>query len=438
MYSKQIQTRIAAAISILVLTLAPAMAAKHAMVVGISKYDYIEESVNSTSDARAIRDKLVAIGYSDMIFVEEKEADLDGFNKHWTEFLDRIKPGDDVIIYFSGHGFSQREDNYLALRNVKNTTDHNVAVLASVRVSYITAALRDSFVRMGLVILEACRNDPFSHKDHAFGKGSTIVNRLEPSSETTAIVVWYAASEGETSSAKGTRGADPAMSLFTGMLLKHIDSYLYVDIERFAKEIRAPVLEASPDDQQQHPWLASNLTFDWCFVDCPRTDAAPSMTTFQKQPTGATGQGALMNLVTTVSINPSNYEAYVAQAKINGNAVFIGRKSEAEHCKGGESDTHPFGCAILSSLSSTDRQKQQSITTAFVDRPLRLQTDTYLRLGLPTKLSASDNHAQYQCVVGTFGRGSEVTFRKIVAMKYNTDTYYWGVDQRDRYSSCLN
>jgi hypothetical protein len=415
-----------------------AFAARHALVIGISKYDHIGESVNSVTDAIKVRQTLERLSFSDVTYVEEQDATLDGFNKAWANFLPKIRPGDDVVIYFSGHGFSYRDNNYLALKDVLDTTDHNIAISNSKSVLDLSQALTDRFVRIGLFILEACRDDPFGYKDHSFAKGTTVLNRLEPSTDSSAIVVWYAASQGETASAKGSPTGGSSTSLFTGIFLNNIDHYLDIDIERFAKEMRAPVLDASSASKQQHPWLASNLTFDWCFSECPKTDASPIVTTFQRKTNDQTPSGQPVDLVTNVSVNPGNYQAYVAQNKIDGNAIFIGRKSSAATCKPGESDAHPFGCAILLSLLNSEKAEQQNGAANFVDRPLTVETDTYLRLGLPKQLSATDSHALYGCIVGTYAKGSQVTFSKIVAMNYNSDTYYWGIDKQKRHASCTN
>jgi hypothetical protein len=416
-----------------------ASAERHALIIGITNYDNIGTSANSVNDAIAVRKKLRDFGFSDISYLEEKDATLDGFTTAWGNFLPKVKPGDDVVIYFSGHGFSYRDNNYLALKDVSDTRDHNIAIAKSKSVLELSQALSDHFVRIGLFVLEACRDDPFGHEDHGFSKGTTVLNRLEPSTDSSAIVVWYAASQGETASAKGSEtGGGASTSLFTGIFLDRIDHYLDIDIERFAKELRAPVLKASSSDKEQHPWLASNLTFDWCFLECPKTDASPKVTTFQKKMNDQPLSSQSVNLVTNVSVNASNYQAYVAQNQIDGNAIFIGRRSAASTCKPAESDAHPFGCAILISLLNSEKVAQQNSAAEFVERPLTLETDTYLRLGLPRQLSATDSHALYGCIVGTYAKGRQVTLSKIVALNYNSDTYYWGIDKQRRHASCLN
>jgi hypothetical protein len=412
-----------------IVCLAPnALAAKRAFVVGITTYDQIDPSVNSTNDAALIRDTLQRYGYS-MTFLEQKDANVAGFTSAWSRFLSAVSEEDDVLFYFSGHGFSYQGNNFLALRDVPKDASHDDAVNYSKDISKLADSLTNRFVHIGLFIIEACRNDPFGYKDHAIQQGTTIVNRLERSTDSSAIVVWYAASEGETSLAETAPGKE-TISLFTNILAENLDRFRFTDIERFAKELRTPVLHASPVDHQQHPWLASNLTYDWCFGgECPPTDDRPQVTAYSKP-----GSSLTSAVVHQVSLDASNYSAYLSQRKLDGNAMFIGKKSRLQNCQSAENDDSPFGCEILAALSEGEGKTER--VDNYLNRPLKLETATNLRLALPTQISAANDHALYACSVRTYPRGKQVAFSNIVALHYNKDTYYWGIVAGQNFGQC--
>ena len=384
-----------------------AHAEKRAFVVGISKYDNIQQSLNSTNDARMIEQKLGLYGYkNNTTYIDEAHADTNGFTKAWSAFLATVKPGDDIIVYFSGHGFSYQGNNYIALRNVPGDASHDDAINYAKNVSTLANQLNNRFVNIGLFILEACRDDPFGYKDHSIKKGTTIVNRLETSTHATAIVVWYAASEGETSLAAGYGDNKNTNSLFTNTLANSMEKYKTIDIERFAKEIRLPVLDGSPPDHPQHPWLASNLTFDWCFGACPRSDINPTLTSYaiaKATPVIAASSVTISRfppavaegtpVVRQVSVSPNNYQDYLTQSRLNGNAMFLGKKSALQNCRPGENDDRPFGCEVLGQLVNGGDPNTSQISAQLLERPLKLETATYLHLTLPTALS-SEAHAK--------------------------------------------
>ena len=116
-----------AALTVL-LTLVPAQAAtatRRAFVVGIQRYSdgYIQRLERAADDARDVARDLGEVGYDKknvklLVDLPSREA----FEKEFSAFLNTIQAGDDVLFYFSGHGFGVEADqtNYLLFADLKS------------------------------------------------------------------------------------------------------------------------------------------------------------------------------------------------------------------------------------------------------------------------------------------------------------------------------
>ncbi len=104
----------------------PASAKRHALVVGISKYDEksgLERLKAPIHDAKAIKETLEKLKarFETTVLTDADIPDKAAFDVALGQFTDRIGPGDEVLFYFSGHGnFVPGKGNLFLLPNAKN------------------------------------------------------------------------------------------------------------------------------------------------------------------------------------------------------------------------------------------------------------------------------------------------------------------------------
>ena len=104
---------------------APAVETRRAFLVGIQSYSdgYVQPLERAANDANDLARDLQEVGFDKKnIKVAVDLSSRDAFEKIFSDFLSTIQPGDDVVFYFSGHGFGVESDqtNYLLFTDLKS------------------------------------------------------------------------------------------------------------------------------------------------------------------------------------------------------------------------------------------------------------------------------------------------------------------------------
>jgi uncharacterized caspase-like protein len=131
-----------------------------ALVVGNSSYQHAQSLVNATNDAKLVASTLHELGFT--IVGESAQIDLDkaAFDKAVRQFGKEAQASDVALFYYAGHGVQIHGTNFLVPID---------AVLAStgdidfelVDASVLLRQMEASGTRLKIVILDACRNNPF-------------------------------------------------------------------------------------------------------------------------------------------------------------------------------------------------------------------------------------------------------------------------------------
>lgn len=150
---------------------APAHATKRlAFVIGIDRYDNLtndQQLKRAVADARAM-----TATFKDLQFnvIGGDNVSREQFLVYWQGFLDAISPGDTAAVFFAGHGIEVEGSNYLMPRDVPAAAKGE-RVLRSSAVA-LTEVLLDLDKRKpgtAFVVLDACRNNPFSVSGRSIG-----------------------------------------------------------------------------------------------------------------------------------------------------------------------------------------------------------------------------------------------------------------------------
>src|SRR5262245_42490544 len=141
-----------------------AQAKRVALVVGINRYDNLpreRQLAKAVNDARAVEATLRSVGF-DVIRVED--VGRSAFNLAWQQLLNKVGPGDEVAMYFSGHGVEIDGVNYLVPRDIPAVTTDEIRRLTDEALSFdeIRRDLSATGPKLSLFILDACRDNPFT------------------------------------------------------------------------------------------------------------------------------------------------------------------------------------------------------------------------------------------------------------------------------------
>lgn len=140
---------------------APAYANKRvALVVGNNAYREVPALDKALGDARAIAATLQGLGFDVVTALDTDRARL---SRALVEFETRLSPGDMALFYFAGHGVSLDGGNYLLPTDVPSVTEAQRNLLKSegFLADDISERLRERGAATTILILDACRNNPF-------------------------------------------------------------------------------------------------------------------------------------------------------------------------------------------------------------------------------------------------------------------------------------
>jgi uncharacterized caspase-like protein len=221
-----------------------------ALVIGNSNYQTVKALPNPANDAKAVAQLLNTAGFE---VVMAFDLDRDTLKQVVSEFSARITesgPNSAALVYYAGHGLQVDGENFLVPVDAKIENETDV-VDQAVRLADIMQALEAAPSRIRIVMLDACRNNPFSAIGESGGKGLAIVDAPAGS------IVAYA-------TAPGTEAFDGAgqHSPYTAAFLRSVKQP-GLPIEQLFKRVRLLVSEST--DAKQMPWESSSLTSDFVF-----------------------------------------------------------------------------------------------------------------------------------------------------------------------------
>jgi hypothetical protein len=191
---------------------------RHAFVVGVNAYDNLtpeKQLAKAVNDARAVGETLTGLGFTVSRQEDLKRAEL---NKAWQSFLARVQPGDMVAVFFSGHGVQVGGINYLLPRDVPKLGSGEDGLLRgeSISLQQMLDDLKQRSPGLSLVIIDACRENPFPLPGGKSIGGTRGLARIDPPEGT---FVMYSAGAGENALDR-LPGPDPeTTSIFTRSLL---------------------------------------------------------------------------------------------------------------------------------------------------------------------------------------------------------------------------
>ena len=218
-----------------------------ALVVGNSAYASVPRLSNPSRDADAMADIFRRLGFSEVI--EVKDVKKSEMQRALLDFADKSVDADWAVIYYAGHGMEIDGTNYMIPVDAILKRDQNVKLESVSLDEMIDAAAAAKKLR--IVILDACRDNPFLAKmtrtlaTRSIGTGLASV---EPQQGT---LVAFAAKQGQT--AEDGSGAN---SPFVTAMLQHIGEP-GVDVNIFFRKVRDSVLSATAN--RQEPFVYGSL-----------------------------------------------------------------------------------------------------------------------------------------------------------------------------------
>jgi Caspase domain len=151
----------------------PAPEKRVALVIGAAAYSSIAPLDNPVNDARAVAASLRATGFSVTELIDPN--DQQAFGRALSVFRASAAGADAAVIYYAGHGVEVEGTNWLLPVGVNMTGPEDLE-FSAVRAGSLADAVRGAR-RLRMVILDACRDNPFAAKRSFSAGGRSIGSR---------------------------------------------------------------------------------------------------------------------------------------------------------------------------------------------------------------------------------------------------------------------
>jgi Caspase domain len=211
---------------------------------------------NPANDARSMAQALGDIGF-DVMFLEN--VDQRQMRRAIIQFGDRIREGGIGLFFYAGHGMQVGGRNYMIPVDADVKSEAEVEADA-VDVATVLARMETARNKLNIVILDACRDNPFVRRFRSTAKGLASIDAP------VGTLIAYATAPG--SVALDGTGAN---SFYTGALVEAIKTP-GLRVEEVFKRVRQTVRVKTQG--KQIPWEASSLEGEFVFIE-RRETAAP-------------------------------------------------------------------------------------------------------------------------------------------------------------------
>jgi hypothetical protein len=230
-----------------------------ALVIGNSAYSGVSPLANPKNDADLMAKTLKSVGFEVTMLVD---ADQRTMKQAMLDFGRKLRAGADAsLFYYSGHGVQAKGENYLIPVDAA-IKDEGELDLQAIDVNAFLQVMDNASSKVNIIILDACRNNPFASSLRSASRGLTMVDAPRGT--------YIAYSTGVDQVAEDGTGAN---SPYTEALARAIIKP-GVKLEDAFKEARR-LVEAATDNKQV-PWETTSITGDFYFLrKAQKPPAAP-------------------------------------------------------------------------------------------------------------------------------------------------------------------
>jgi len=233
-----------------VLLALPALAQEKRVALVIGNAAYKEAPLrNPVNDARAMAAALRKLGFD---VIARENATRDQLGRAIVEFGGRLDASSAALVFYAGHGIQSRGRNYLIPVDAALNAESDLRYQA-VDVTGLLEEIEQAQSRVGFVILDACRNNPFERRL----RGAAQASGLAAIDAARGLMIAYATSPGSVAA-----DGDGSNGVYTAALLKAL-AQPGLKAEEVFKRVRIEVTGATAN--RQTPWESSSLTGDFVF-----------------------------------------------------------------------------------------------------------------------------------------------------------------------------
>lgn len=233
---------------------AAAQPGRYALVISESAYSNLPLP-GARQDAVAMEKTLKDVGFDVTTVVDKTRAEI--IDQGLRPFLNKIREGDVVVIYYSGHGFNYAGEHYLVPLGAPVGVDTvNELPQSFIAVSALHAALSQKLPAWALLALDACRTvTQMVSVGDAAQQSKIRATHQAVSFPSANAVIAYATGPGH--AAITASGSD--LGVYTRELTSHL-AHSQEEVDDVLKRVRSAVITRTHGDQT--PWIDASSSAD--------------------------------------------------------------------------------------------------------------------------------------------------------------------------------
>jgi hypothetical protein len=189
-----------------------------ALVIGNDLYEHVSALRKAVTDANAVASSLRELGFTVVVGANQTRGTM---SQALLAFDSAIEPGDTAFFFFAGHGFEIRGQNYLLPTDVPAATEGQEELVrdASFALDRIIDRAQARGARTAIVVLDACRNNPFARAGTRAVGGS---GGLAPVTPPEGVFVLFSAGAKQTALDRLSDNDPDPNSVFTRQFVREL------------------------------------------------------------------------------------------------------------------------------------------------------------------------------------------------------------------------
>ncbi|MEM7428662.1 MAG: caspase family protein [Pseudomonadota bacterium] len=215
----------------------PSLAAKRvALVIGNNAYEHVTPLLKAANDAETMAGTLARTGFA---VTKVIDAPRRAMNLAVQKFVNQIEPGDVAMVFFAGHGVEIRGENFLLPTDIPDAApgQEDFVTGEAISLNAVLDRLKRRQAQLNIVILDACRNNPFqSTGSRSLGASRGLARVNAPK----GTFVMYSADAGEEALDRLGNSDSSPNSVFTRTLVPMLERP-GVNLVTLARETRRQV-----------------------------------------------------------------------------------------------------------------------------------------------------------------------------------------------------
>ncbi len=221
-----------------------------ALVIGNGEYENVPSLLNAKNDSRLIKKTLQSINF-EVIYIEDASAAK--IDRKTREFSNKLKEADVGLFYYAGHAIQYEGNNFLIPTDLLADSDEVSAKYDAVNVNMIIDRMKKAKNPTNIIILDACRDNPFAASSRSLTRGLAPIN-----ASANGMFFAYSTSPGDVAT-DGNGNNSP----FTMALSKYITKP-GITIHDVFTDVKVDVSRQT--NNRQRPWTTDSLLGKFYFA----------------------------------------------------------------------------------------------------------------------------------------------------------------------------